>query len=77
MDNGAVNTLNLRLQDVLEISPTTHSLFIEGDSTDTVTSPSAWGSSTGTTLIGSVTYDIYHLGSATLFVDNVVSHGGL
>ena len=71
------NTLTLDLSDVLAMTDVDNELFIDGDVGDVILSNDAWGSATGTQTVGSVTYNIYSLGGADLYIDQDITQTGM
>ncbi|MBB71468.1 MAG: hypothetical protein CMF50_03620, partial [Legionellales bacterium] len=77
------NTLNIGSMDVYRISDEGHSdvnnnnaLVVKGNSGDAVTSTESWTQG-GTQVIDSVTYDIFTVNNATLFIDQNIDTTGL
>ena len=72
MTGAANNTLTLGLQDILDLSDTSNSLRIDGNTGDAVVvSDGTWTQGTDQ-VINSVTYQVYTLGASTLLIDNAL-----
>jgi Ca2+-binding RTX toxin-like protein len=69
---GGDNTLKLRLRDLLDVSSTTDTLRVDGDTGDTVRRAADWMQGADLT-IGANDYSSYTRGTGTLLVDTDIS----
>ncbi|MFN7098586.1 MAG: hypothetical protein ACK4PR_13690, partial [Gammaproteobacteria bacterium] len=74
--DASANTLTLSLGDVLSISDTTDTLFVDGNSSDHVVTTDTW-SVGGTEVHGANTYQVYTSGSATMLIDTDINQIGV
>jgi Ca2+-binding RTX toxin-like protein len=74
--DGLANTLTLALSDVLSLSDTTDTLFVDGNSSDAVVTTDTWVAG-GTEVYGGNTYQVYTSGIGTMLVDIDINQLGI
>jgi hypothetical protein len=68
------NSLNLNVHNVLDLSNTSHRVFVNRNGGDSVTSTGQGWVAGPDQSIGDVFYHTYHAGTASLYVDTHISH---
>ena len=75
MTDPGAQAITLTLADVLDMSDTTNTLFIDGGANDSVTLTDQGWVLQGQEDVGGTTYDVYASGDALLYIDQDISQG--
>ncbi len=71
------NTLTLSVMDVLDASDSSNVLRVLGDAGDAINTTELWTQEVGQVVEGTVTFDVYTSGQATLMVDADIDNAGV